>query len=93
VGFPSRDYFCVANCYWTAAGTANKFRSINIKVSGATYYSGNSSVGDDATNSIYLTTSSIVTLAAAGYIEVWVQQNSGGNLNVNEVKLGLFMIR
>jgi hypothetical protein len=93
VGFPTRLYYILANCYWTAGGTVNKYRFITIRVSGGTYYCGQASVGDDATNSIYLTTCSIISLAAADYIEAYVQQNSGGNLNVNEVKLGLFMIR
>lgn len=92
VGFPTRHYLIMAQGYWSATGTANKYRHIEIQVSG-TAYTRQSSVGDDATEAIGCSTLSIATLAAGSYIEVWVKQDSGGNLNFNDTRLGLFMIR
>lgn len=91
-GFPTRQYVIFADGWFTGHATVNKYRHIEIQLNGSAY-ARQSLQQDDGTEATGLSVLAMVQLAAANYIEVFVKQNSGGNLNFNDTHLGLFMIR
>jgi len=91
-GFPTRDYMIVAQGYWTGHATDNTYRHLEIRVNNAILARASASQDVDG-EAIGLCASSTTLLAATNYVDVYVKQNSGGNLAFNDCRLSLFMIR
>lgn len=90
--FPTRQYLVMASGYFTGHATVDKNRGIFIYVNGSLYM-GQSATQDDASADAYLSTMLQVSLAATNYIEVWVLHSAGVNINFNNARLALCMIR
>lgn len=93
VGFPTRYYLVVASGAFAAHATAGKYRDIQIfRNTGAIVkQSGTQEVGGSLPT--YLSTSFVVSLAAADYVEMWCLQQTSTSINISSNTLGLFMIR
>lgn len=89
---PGRQYMVMASGYFTGHATVDKNRGIFIYTNGSLYM-GQTSQQDDASADVYLSTIQQVALSATQYVEMFVLQSSGVNLNFNNARLGLFMIR
>lgn len=92
VGFPTRQYVIAADGYFTGHATDNTLRHLQIKVNGSAQVRDTCSQDVDG-NESGLVIAKPYTLAAGDYIEAWVLQLSGGNLDFNNCFLSLYMIR
>lgn len=93
VGFPTRYYIVVASGYFAGHATADANRQIEITTAAGTI-ARNSAPQPSGTLTVGLcVTTPPYALAAGNYVEVYVQQNSGGSLNWTDTRFGLFMIR
>lgn len=91
-GIPTRQYLIMGFGYFDGHATVSKYRHAEIRVNGVPYIR-QSAIQDDGTKAIGLSICGMRQLQVADYIELWVEQDSGGSLNFNEAFLALTMIR
>lgn len=92
---PSSRYYIVSGiCMFAAHATDATLRQLTIKKNGSSIaVQSTAQVADDAISMWVSVTSAPLTLDVASYVELYAQQNSGGNLNISNVLFGLSMIR